>query len=171
MERFPTLPAGFARMKAELEWRKSVERPSISAQIESAREHGDLKENAEYHAAKEKQGLAEGRIRLLESRIATAQIVDPEKLGGSRISFGATVDLLDVDTNDEMTYAIVGEEESDFRHGLLSYKSPIAQGILGKEEGDEVEIQTGAGTRTFEILDVRFEAIPLPEKKNWGGSV
>lgn len=168
MERFPTLPAGIARMKEELEWRKTVERPSISQQIEVAREHGDLKENAEYHAAKEKQGLAEGRIRLLESRIAMAQVVDPEKLSGNRISFAATVDLLDVDTDKTLTYAIVGEEESDFRHGLLSYKSPIAQGILGKEEGDEVEVQTGAGTRTFEILDVRFEPIPLPEKKTWG---
>jgi transcription elongation factor GreA len=168
MERFPTLPAGIARMKEELEWRKSVERPSISQQIEVAREHGDLKENAEYHAAKEKQGLAEGRIRLLESRIAMAQVVDPEKLSGNRISFGATVELLDVDEDKKLTYAIVGEEESDFRHGLLSYKSPIAQGILGKEEGDEVEVKTGAGPRTFEILDVRFEAIPLPPKKTWG---
>ena len=168
MQRFPMTPDGFARMNAELEWRRSIERPAISKEIEVAREHGDLKENAEYHAAKEKQGLVEARIREMEAKIAMAQVVDPEKLDGRRISFGATVDLCDLDTDEEMTYSIVGEDESDFRTGLLNYQSPIARGILGKEEGDEVEITVGNGKRTLEILDVRFESIALaPQDAPW----
>lgn len=164
MERFPMTPAGRDRLKAELDRLKRVERPAISAQIEEARAHGDLKENAEYHAAKEKQGMTEARIRTLETKIALAQVVDPTKLSGSRVSFAATVVLLDVDTDEELRYSIVGDEESDFKHGLISYKSPIAQGVLGREEGDETTIEVGSGTRTFEILEVLFDEIPLPEE-------
>ena len=161
MERFPMLPEGRDRLRAELEHLKKVERPAISAAIEEARAHGDLKENAEYHAAKEKQGMSEARIRLLETKLALAQVVDPEKLGGERVSFGATVRVLDVDTDEEAVYAIVGDEEADFKHGLLNYKSPIARGLMGKEEGDEVVIEVGAGTRNFEVLEVDFKKIEL----------
>lgn len=161
MERFPMTPAGRDRLKDELEHLKKVERPAISAAIEEARAHGDLKENAEYHAAKEKQGLSEARVRLLETKLALAEVIDPLRLNGNRISFGATVTLLDLDTDEELTYAIVGDEEADFKHGLLNYKSPIARGVLGKEEGDEVSIEVGNGTRSFEILDVEFKEIKL----------
>ena len=164
MERFPMTPAGRDRLKEELDYLKRVERPAISAAIEEARAHGDLKENAEYHAAKEKQGLSEARVRLLETKLALAEIVDPLRLGGHRISFGATVSLLDLDTDEEFTYAIVGDEEADFKHGLLNYKSPIARGVLGKEEGDEVSIEVGNGTRNFEILEVEFKEIKLAPK-------
>lgn len=158
-------PAGRDRLKAELEHLKRVERPAISAAIEEARAHGDLKENAEYHAAKEKQGLSEARIRTLETKLALAEIVDPLRLGGGRISFAATVTLLDLDTEEEMVYSIVGDEEADFKHGLLNYKSPIARGILGREEGDEVTIEVGNGTRSFEILEVDFKPIELPPEE------
>lgn len=162
MERMPMLPEGRDRLKTELDHLKRFERLQVSQAIETAREHGDLRENAEYHAAKDKQGMIEARIRELESRLAMAQVIDPEKLGGSRISFGATVTLLDKGTNEELVYAIVGDEEADFKHGLISYKSPIARGILGKDEGDDVSIQTGNGTRKFEILTVEYKRIPLP---------
>lgn len=158
------IPAAHARLRDELDQLKRVERPRISASIEEARAHGDLKENAEYHAAKDKQGLVEARIRALETRIALADVIDPERLGGSRVSFGATVKLLDLDTDEELVYAIVGEEEADFRHGLLNYKSPIARGILGKEEGDEVTIEVGSGQRNIEIIEVEFKPIALPER-------
>ena len=162
MERFPMMPEGRDRLRAELEHLKKVERPAISAAIETARAHGDLKENAEYHAAKDKQGMSEARVRLIETKLALCQVVDPEKLGGSRVSFGATVTVLDLDTDIEAVYGIVGDEEASFKHGLLNYKSPIARGLMGKEEGDEVSIEVGAGTRTFEILEVEFKRIPLP---------
>ncbi len=155
-------PAGHARLTNELDQLKRFERPAVSKAIETAREHGDLKENAEYHAAKDKQGMIEARIRLIEARIALAQVIDPLRLSGSRISFGATVTLLDLDTEDERTYAIVGEDEANFKHGLISYKSPIARGILGRLEGDDVEVPVADGVRSFEILTVSFQEIPLP---------
>ncbi len=163
MQKYPMTPAGRDRMKRTLDHLKRVERPAISAAIEEARAHGDLKENAEYHAAKEKQGLTEARIREYEAKLAMAQVIDPERLSGARVSFGATVTLLDLDTDEELTYSIVGDDEADFRHGLLNYKSPIARGVLGKEEGDEVEIDTGSATRSFEILAVEFKPIVLPD--------
>lgn len=166
MERYPMLPEGRDRLRAELENLKKVQRPAISAAIEEARAHGDLKENAEYHAAKDKQGMIEARIRTLETKLALAQVVDPEKLSGKRVSFGATVKLLDLDTDEELVYSIVGDEHTSFKHGLISYKSPIARGILGREEGDEVTIEVGAGQRNFELLDVDFvkvELMPLPK--------
>ncbi len=155
-------PAGHARLTNELDQLKRFERPAVSKAIETAREQGDLKENAEYHAAKDKQGMIEARIRLIEARIALAQVIDPLRLSGSRISFGATVTLLDLDTEDERTYAIVGEDEANFKHGLISYKSPIARGILGRLEGDDVEVPVADGVRSFEILTVSFQEIPLP---------
>jgi transcription elongation factor GreA len=161
MEKFPMTPAGYARLEQQLEQLRRVERPSIVAAIEEARAHGDLKENAEYHAAKEKQGHIEGRIMELQTRIAHAQVVNPASLRGGRISFGATVRLLDLDTDEELTYAIVGESEANFKAGLLNFRSPIAQALLGKEEGDEVKVDTGAQTRSFEILSVAFQPIEL----------
>jgi transcription elongation factor GreA len=158
------LPEGRDRLRAELDHLKKIERPAISAGIEVARAHGDLKENAEYHAAKDKQGMSEARIRLLETKLALAQVVDPEKLGGERVSFGATVTVLDTDSDVETVYGIVGDEEADFKHGLLNYQSPIARGLMGKEEGDDVAIVVGAGTRHFEVIDVDFRRIPLPPK-------
>ena len=156
-------PAGKDRLKKEVDYLKRIERPAISKAIEVAREHGDLKENAEYHAAKERQGMVEAKLRIMEARLSRAQVVDPTKLSGSRVVFGATVDLLDVDTEDEITYSIVGEDEADFRRGLLNFMSPIARAILGKEDGDECIVDTGGGNRrTLEILDVRFEEIELP---------
>ncbi len=151
-------------MKKNLERLKRIERPAISEAIESAREHGDLKENAEYHAAKEKQGLIEGRIREFETKLAMAEVVDPLRLvGNTRVSFGASVRILDIDTDEEFAYAIVGIDEADFKFGLLSYKSPIARGILGKEEGDDCEVDIGDNSRTFEILSVEFKEIKLPD--------
>lgn len=158
--RFPMTPAGHARLKRQLE-RLKAERPHISAAIEEARAHGDLKENAEYHAAKEKQGMVEARIRDIETRVALAQVVDPASLSGARVSFGATVTLIDNDSDEELTWAIVGEDEADYRHGLLNYLSPIARGLMGKEEDDEVKIPVDAGVRSFTVLKVRFQAIEL----------
>ncbi len=154
--------AGRDRLKDELEYLKKVERPRISAAIEVARAHGDLKENAEYHAEKDKQGMSEARVRLIETKLALSQIVDPEKLGGSRASFGATVTLLDLDSDEELTYALVGDEEASTKHGLLYFKTPIGQALMGKEEGDEVLVKIVNGEdRKFEILEVEFKAIEL----------
>lgn len=155
------LPLGRERLKTELDHLRGVERPSISQAIEVAREHGDLRENAEYHAAKEKQGFVEARIRDLEAKLALAQVIDPERLSGHRVTFGATVTLLDTATDEELVYSIVGEEEASFKHGLINFKSPIAQGILGREEGEEVKVSTPSGDRTFEILEVEFKRIEL----------
>jgi transcription elongation factor GreA len=168
-QRYPMTPSGYARMKKQLDHLKRVERPGISAAIEEARAHGDLKENAEYHAAKEKQGLIEAKIRELDAKVSLAQVVDPTKLSGNRVSFGATVRLLETGSDEEVTYAIVGADEADLRYGLINYLSPIAAGLMGKEEGDEAKIRTDAGTRTFEILAVEFRDIVIPEQQ--GGIV
>lgn len=162
MDRFPMTAAGRDRLKDELEHLKKVERPRISAAIEVARAHGDLKENAEYHAEKDKQGMSEARIRTIETKLALAQIVDPEKLAGSRASFGATVRLLDLDSDEELTYSLVGDEEANTKHGLLYFKTPIGQALMGKEEGDDVVVKIPNGVdRSFEILEIDFEAIKL----------
>lgn len=162
-QRFPMTPAGKDRLARELD-RLRRERPVISAQIEEARAHGDLRENAEYHAAKEKQGITEARIREYEAKLAMAQVIDPTKLSGAKIRFGATVTLLETATEKQLKYSIVGEDEADFKVGLLNYQSPIARGLLGKDEGDDVEINTGAGNRSFEILKVEYVEILLPSK-------
>ena len=159
MERFPMTPQCKERLKGELDHLKSVERPAVVNAIEVAREHGDLKENAEYHAAKDKQGWIEARIRILEAKISRAEVIDPTSLSGDIVRFGATVTLLDGDTEEEVVYSIVGEDESDVKRGFLNFKSPIARGILGKEDGDDVEIRTTGGLRAFEILKVEYKAL------------
>ena len=155
MEKIPLTREGFAKIDAELKHLKSVERPAIIAAISEARAHGDLSENAEYHAAKEKQSFIEGRIKELESVIGLADVIDPSKMSGS-IKFGATVKLVDEDTDEEKTYQIVGEYEADIEAGRLNIKSPLARALIGKDEGDSVEVRTPGGEKSYEILSVRY---------------
>lgn len=142
-------------MDEELKQLKSVERPAVIRAIAEAREHGDLSENAEYHAAREQQSHIEGRIKELEGLIGLADIIDVTRLTGS-IKFGATVELVDEDTDAKRTYQIVGEPEADIERGLLNIKSPIARALIGKEEGDSVEVRTPGGTKSYEILSVKY---------------
>lgn len=155
MEKIPMTQAGAVRLDEELKHLKSVERPAIITAIAEARELGDLKENAEYHSAREKQGFIEGRIAELEAILSRADLIDPASLSGS-IKFGATVQLVDEDTDEEKTYQIVGEPEADIEAGRLNIKSPLARALIGKEEGDSVEVRTPGGERSYEILDVKF---------------
>lgn len=155
MEKIPMTQAGFSALEAELKQLKSEERPSIIRAISEAREHGDLSENAEYHSAKEKQSFIEGRIKELEGAISLAEVIDPSKLSGT-IKFGATVTLVDEDSDEEKTYQIVGEYEAKIEKGLLNIKSPIARALIGKEEGDIVEVRTPGGDKSYEILKVVF---------------
>ena len=149
-------PRGIAALQVELKKLKSVERPAIIAAIAEAREHGDLSENAEYHSAREKHSFIEGRIKELEGLISLAEVIDPAKLSGS-IKFGATVTIVDEDTEEERTYQIVGEQEADIENGLLNIRSPIARALIGKEEGDSVEVRTPGGTRDYEITAVVYK--------------
>jgi transcription elongation factor GreA len=149
-------PEGHARLSAELKRLKTVERPAVIKAIAAAREHGDLSENAEYHAARERQGFIEGRVMELEDKLGRAEIIDISKLSGSKIMFGAKVRLVDEETDEEVTYQIVGPEEAEIAQGLLSINSPLAQALLGKEAGDSVEVTTPRGTRYFEILEVKY---------------
>jgi transcription elongation factor GreA len=159
MKRVPMTAPGAQRLRAELELLKSVKRPAVIAAIAEARAHGDLKENAEYHAAREQQGFIEGRIKELESALSMAEVIDIGKLNaGTRIVFGATVELLELHNNDEITYQIVGELEADIRQGLISVASPVARALIGKHEGDTVEIQAPAGKRVYEVVGVRYTA-------------
>ena len=147
--------AGHTALDQELKNLKSVERPAIIRAIAEAREHGDLSENAEYHSAREKQSFIEGRIKELESILSLAEVIDPSKLSGA-IKFGATVTLVDEDTDEEKTYQIVGEPEADIERALLNIKSPLARALIGKEEGDSVEVHTPGGDRAYEILKITF---------------
>ncbi|AWN17607.1 transcription elongation factor GreA [Salinisphaera sp. LB1] len=159
MDRTPLTESGAQALRQELERLKKTERPRIVAAIEEARAHGDLKENAEYHAAKEEQSFNEGRIAEVEAKLASAQIVDVAKAGAQangRIIFGATVDLADEDSGDELTYQIVGEDEADIKKGLLSFASPIARALIGKSEGDVVDVDVPGGKRTLEVVEVRY---------------
>jgi transcription elongation factor GreA len=156
MERVPITIAGFAALEAELKHRQQVERQRIIQAISEARALGDLSENAEYHSAKEQQSLNEGRILELESLIGRAEIIDVAKLSGDRVKFGATVKLVDEDTEEERTYQIVGEPEADVRAGKLSIGSPIARALIGKGIGDSVQVVTPGGGKSYEVLDVRF---------------
>ncbi|MFC7051587.1 transcription elongation factor GreA [Hansschlegelia quercus] len=156
MDKIPMTAAGHAALEAELKQRASNERPRIIAAISEARSHGDLSENAEYHAAKEQQSLNEGRIAELESQIARAEIIDVSKLTGDTITFGATVKLVDEDTDEEKVYQIVGEAESDVKQGRVSIGSPIARALVGKKVGDTVEVVTPGGGKSYEVLQVRF---------------
>jgi len=155
MEKIPLTSRGFKELDAELKVLKSVERPAVIKAIAEAREHGDLSENAEYHAAREKQSFIEGRIKELESIIGLADVIDVAKMSGS-IKFGATVTLVDEDTDEEKTYQIVGEPEANIEKNLLNIKSPIARALIGKEEGDSVEVKAPGGARSYEVLDVKF---------------
>ena len=155
MDKIPMTRRGFDAMEAELRQLKSVERPAVIKAIAEAREHGDLSENAEYHAAREKQSFIEGRIKELESVIGLAEVIDPAKLSGP-IKFGATVRLVDEETEDEKTYQIVGEAEADIEKGLLNIRSPLARALIGKEPGDSVEVRTPGGERSYEVLAVDY---------------
>ncbi|MBA4225880.1 MAG: transcription elongation factor GreA [Hyphomonas sp.] len=157
MERIPMTAEGHAALQAELKVLKSVERPSIIAAISEARSHGDLSENAEYHAAKEKQSFIEGRISELDDKLARADVIDVSKLSGGKVRFGATVTIADVDTEEEQTYKIVGEDEADVKQGKISVTSPIARALIGKEEGDEAEVAAPAGARAYEIVKVVYK--------------
>jgi transcription elongation factor GreA len=156
MERIPMTAEGHAALQAELKNLKSVERPNIIAAIAEARSHGDLSENAEYHAAKEKQSFIEGRISELDDKLARADVIDVSKLGGGKIRFGATVSLIDVDSEEEVTYKIVGDDEANVREGKISISSPIARALIGKEEGDEAEVAAPAGARAYEVTKVEY---------------
>jgi transcription elongation factor GreA len=149
--------AGYEKLEQELRHLKGVERPRIVREIEAARAHGDISENAEFHAAKERQSHLEGRVRLLEDRLARAQVIDPAGQTPDRVRFGVTVDLEDVETGDRVTYQILGEEESDAAQGRISVTSPVARALLGKEVGDSVRVRVPKGTRELEILAIRFE--------------
>ncbi|QFQ89481.1 transcription elongation factor GreA [Paracoccus kondratievae] len=147
--------AGYDQLDEELRELRSVQRPAVIRAIAEAREHGDLSENAEYHAAREKQSFVEGRIKELEVILSRAEVIDPSKLSGS-IKFGATVTLLDEDTEEERTYQVVGEAEADLERGLLNIRSPLARALIGKEEGDSVEVVTPGGEKSYEIISVRY---------------
>lgn len=155
MEKIPMTRAGFDLLDEELRVLRSDERPAVIREIAEAREHGDLSENAEYHAAREKQSLLEGRIKELEAVISRAEVIDPTRLSGS-IKFGATVTLVDEDNDEERTYQIVGEAEADLERGLLNMRSPLARALIGKDEGDSVEVVTPGGGKSYEILTIRY---------------
>jgi transcription elongation factor GreA len=155
--KFPLTARGAEKLRAELKELKSVARPKVIQAIAEARAHGDLKENAEYHAAREQQGFIEGRIEEINAKLSHAEIIDVTKLGsGGRVVFGATVALLDEDSGEETTYQIVGEDEADIKEGLISVTSPIARALIGKEEGDIAEVQAPGGMKTYEILSVKY---------------
>lgn len=156
LDKFPITPQGFSKLEEELKNLKFTERPTISKSIQEARELGDLSENAEYHAAREKQSFIEGRIMELEDKIARAEVIDVSKLTGNIIKFGATVKLIDEDTNDEHTYQIVGEYEADLSKGLISIISPLARALIGKNKGDYIEVITPKGTKAYEVLNVDY---------------
>ncbi len=155
----PMTEYGYKRLSSELNNLKTVERPAVVIAIEEALEHGDLKENAEYHAAKEKQRMIDSRLHELTDIISIAQIVDPSQLQHSRISFGSTVVLLDVDSDEEVTYTIVGGIESNPDQGLISFNSPLSKQLLGKEEGDEIKARLPGGVKEFEVLEVKYTEI------------
>lgn len=157
MQRIPMTGEGHAALVAELKILKSVERPAIIQAISVAREHGDLSENAEYHAAKEKQSFIEGRLAELEDKLARADIIDISKLGGATVKFGATVTIIDVESEKESTYKIVGEDEADVSRGKVSITSPIARALIGKEAGDEAEVAAPGGPRAYEIASVVYK--------------
>ena len=156
MNKVPMTAGGFEALKEELRWRQQEERPRIIEAISEARAHGDLSENAEYHAAKEQQSLNEGRIQELESLLALADVIDTSKLSGKTVKFGATVKLVDEDTEQEKVYRIVGDAEADASNGRISLSSPIARAMIGKEAGDSFEVTAPGGSRSYEILEVRF---------------
>ncbi|ACT58800.1 transcription elongation factor GreA [Hirschia baltica] len=156
MQRIPMTAQGHQALEDELKHLKTVARPEVIQAIAVAREHGDLSENAEYHAAKESQSHIEGRIIELDSKLARAQVIDTSKLSGDNIKFGATVTVVDEDTEEEATYKIVGEDEANIADGKISLSSPLARAMIGKEEGDIAEVSAPGGAKTYEILDVKW---------------
>lgn len=158
MSKVPLTVRGAEKLRAELQQLKSVERPRIIQAIAEARAHGDLKENAEYHAAREQQSFTEGRIKEIEGKLSNAQIIDVTKMPATgKVIFGATVVVSAEDTDDEVTYQIVGEDEADIKSGLISVNSPIARALIGKQEGDVATVHTPGGARMYEIVEVRYE--------------
>ncbi len=157
MEKVPMTMEGYRKLEAELHRLKVEERPRIIQQIAEARDHGDLSENAEYHAAKEAQGLNEARVAELEDKIARAEIIDPSKLSGTTVKFGATVTLEDDDSGEKVKYKIVGEDEADLKAGKISINLPIARALIGKSKGENAEVTTPKSARSFEILKVEFK--------------
>ncbi len=155
VEKVPMTPQGAQKSREELV-RLKEERPRISRDIETAREHGDISENAEYHAAKERQGMVEARIKDLEDKLSRAEIIDPSRLTGTRVRFGATVGLLNIDTEEEVTYRIVGAEEADLSQGTISISAPLARALIGKEIGDEISVTLPVGRRKYEITNVHY---------------
>ena len=156
MSKVPMTVAGAERLKHELHRLKTVDRPAVIQAIAEARAHGDLSENADYDAAKERQGFIEGRISEVEAKLANAQVIDPATLDVPHVVFGATVALADLDSSDEVTYQIVGDDEADIKHGKISITSPIARALIGKGEGDVADVQAPGGVRSYEILSVRY---------------
>jgi len=156
-DRIPMTPSGYTKLEAELKQLKTVERRKISSEIEVARAHGDISENAEFHAAKEKQSHVEGRIRIVEDKLARAQVIETGGNPPESVRFGVTVVLSDDDTGEEVQYTITGEDESDVSVGLISVTSPVARALLGKSVGDEVTVRVPKGNRSFEVLEIRFD--------------
>lgn len=156
MEKVPMTAAGYAALDAELRVLKTTERPAIIEAIAEAREHGDLSENAEYHAARERQSFVEGRIKEIEGLMSRADVIDPVKVAGDTIKFGATVKLVDEDTEEEKVFQIVGEVEADVENGKLNIRSPLARALIGKAAGDSVEVMTPGGGRCYEVLKVDY---------------
>lgn len=157
MEKIPMTASGYERLQSELKVLKSVERPAVIQAISEAREHGDLSENAEYHAAKERQGWIETRVVELEDKLARADVIDVSTLSGESVKFGATVLLADEDTDEESEYQIVGADESDIKKGRLSITAPLARALIGKSVGDSVEVNTPGGTKAYEIVSVSYK--------------
>ena len=156
MEKIPMTSSGYERLQEELKTLKTVERPAVIRAIAEAREHGDLSENAEYHAARERQSFIEGRVIELEDMIARSEVIDISKMSGSNVKFGATVTLSDEDTDEESVFQIVGAVESDIRSGRLSITAPLARGLIGKSVGESVEVTTPSGSKSYEIVDVKY---------------
>ena len=157
LDKMPMTPAGLAKLEEELKNLKYNERPAVIQAISEARALGDLSENAEYHSAKEKQGFVESRISYLEGIISSAEVIDPKKMSGDTVRFSATVTIVDVETEEEKVYQIVGKEEADIQSGKISYDSPIARALIGKEKGEEVTVQSPKGARDFEITNVEYK--------------
>ncbi|MDC0033448.1 transcription elongation factor GreA [Alphaproteobacteria bacterium] len=156
MDKVPMTSDGFERLEVELKRLKTIERPDVIKAIATAREHGDLSENAEYHAAKERQAFIEGRVGELEEKIRLAEVIDVSQLSGKTVKFGAFVTLADEDTNEENTYQIVGEHEADIKGGFLSITSPLARALISKSVGDSVEVPTPKGAKAYEVIEVKF---------------
>jgi len=157
MEKVPMTQAGYTTLVEEVKRLKTIERPAVVKAIEEAREHGDLSENAEYHAAREKQAFIEGRLLELGDKLARAEVIDVSQMKGSIIRFGATVTVADEDTDEEATYIIVGEDEADIAKGRISVTAPLARALIGKEKGDQVELMTPGGSKGYEIVEVAYK--------------